>query len=95
MAVLTVLLVSIPLIIFNETIGPNIIALYDYVAFNFGLVYQWVTIGCVGIMGWLAFSKYGSVKLGDGDPEFSTLSWVAMLFSAGVGGADEGAGGWQ
>ncbi|MDG1438020.1 MAG: BCCT family transporter [Emcibacteraceae bacterium] len=87
MAVLTVLLVSIPLIIFNETIGPNIIALYDYVAFNFGLVYQWVTIGCVGIMGWLAFSKYGSVKLGDGDPEFSTLSWVAMLFSAGVGGA--------
>lgn len=87
LAVLTVLLVSVPLIIFNESIGPTIIALYDYVAFNFGLVYQWVTIGCVGIMIWLAFGKYGHVKLGDGEPEFSTLSWVAMLFSAGVGGA--------
>lgn len=85
-AVLTVLLVSIPLIIFNESIGPSIINLYDYVSFNFGLVYQWVTIGSVGVILWLAFSKYGSIKLGDGDPEFSTLSWVAMLFSAGVGG---------
>ncbi len=86
MAVLTVLLISIPMIVFNESIGPSIIGFYDYVSFNFGLVYQWVTIGCVGVVVWLAFSKYGNVKLGDGKPEFSTLSWVAMLFSAGVGG---------
>ena len=86
MAVLTVLLISIPLIIFNESIGPSIITFYDYVSFNFGLVYQWVTIGCVSVVLWLAFSKYGRVTLGDGKPEFSTLSWIAMLFSAGVGG---------
>ncbi|WP_299862170.1 BCCT family transporter [uncultured Hoeflea sp.] len=36
---------------------------------------------------WLAFSKYGSIRLGaDEDrPEFSTPSWIAMLFAAGMG----------
>ena len=35
----------------------------------------------------LAFSKYGKIKLGHDDevPEFSTGSWVAMLFAAGMG----------
>ena len=36
---------------------------------------------------WLAFSKYGSIRLGADDdrPEFSTPSWIAMLFAAGMG----------
>ncbi len=35
----------------------------------------------------LAFSPLGSIRLGKDDekPEFSTLSWFAMLFSAGMG----------
>ena len=35
----------------------------------------------------LAFSKYGKIPLGlDGEkPEFSTVSWAAMLFGAGIG----------
>ena len=36
---------------------------------------------------YLAFSKYGNIKLGkdDDEPEYSTMSWFAMLFSAGMG----------
>ena len=36
---------------------------------------------------YLAFSKYGNIKLGkdDEEPEYSTMSWFAMLFSAGMG----------
>lgn len=36
---------------------------------------------------YLLFSKYKNVKLGDNDskPEFSNISWFAMLFSAGIG----------
>jgi choline/carnitine/betaine transport len=36
---------------------------------------------------WLAFSKYGRIKLGRDDegPEFRTVSWIAMMFSAGMG----------
>lgn len=36
---------------------------------------------------YLAFSKFGHIKLGkdDDEPEYHTLSWIAMLFSAGMG----------
>ncbi|MGK5682255.1 BCCT family transporter [Actinoplanes sp. URMC 104] len=36
---------------------------------------------------WLALSKYGRIPLGrDGQvPEFRTVSWIAMMFSAGMG----------
>jgi len=38
---------------------------------------------CIG----LAFSRYGAIKLGkdDDEPEFSTISWLTMLFAAGMG----------
>ena len=36
---------------------------------------------------WLAVSRYGRIPLGRDDeaPEFRTVSWVAMMFSAGMG----------
>ncbi|MEV0227257.1 BCCT family transporter [Streptomyces sp. NPDC050704] len=36
---------------------------------------------------WLAVSRYGAIRLGaeDEQPEFRTVSWVAMMFSAGMG----------
>lgn len=36
---------------------------------------------------WLALGRYGKIKLGDPDekPEFSTVKWVAMMFTAGIG----------
>ena len=36
---------------------------------------------------WLAASKYGRIPLGrdDEEPEFRTSSWIAMMFSAGMG----------
>ena len=52
---------------------------------------NWYYITAVTVMlfvcGYLMFSRFGSIKLGDDDskPEFSNFSWFAMLFSAGVG----------
>lgn len=36
---------------------------------------------------WLLFSRFGGVKLGkeEDEPDFSTFSWICMLFSAGLG----------
>ena len=36
---------------------------------------------------WLAASRYGKIPLGGDDekPEFRTVSWIAMMFSAGMG----------
>jgi choline/glycine/proline betaine transport protein len=35
----------------------------------------------------IAFSRFGNIRLGgkDAEPDFSTLAWFAMLFSAGMG----------
>lgn len=33
----------------------------------------------------LAFSKYGSIKLGEGKPEYKTSSWIFMFLLAGLG----------
>ncbi len=36
---------------------------------------------------WLALSRFGNITLGrdDEEPEFRTVSWIAMMFSAGMG----------
>lgn len=49
--------------------------------------YLLLCTGFLVIMVAMAFSKYGNIKLGGDheEPEFSTGSWVAMLFAAGMG----------
>ena len=41
----------------------------------------------IGFALYFAFSKYGGIRLGgeDAEPDFSTMAWFAMLFSAGMG----------
>jgi choline/carnitine/betaine transport len=36
---------------------------------------------------WLAFSRYGNIRLGRDDeaPEYRTISWISMLFATGMG----------
>ncbi|MBQ5949723.1 BCCT family transporter [Massilia sp. ST3] len=54
---------------------------------NFGWFYLWVVLGLVLFAAFVAFSRYGKLKLGneDDEPEFSAGSWFAMLFAAGMG----------
>ncbi|KQQ96914.1 BCCT family transporter [Massilia sp. Leaf139] len=54
---------------------------------NFGWFYLWVVLGLVLFAAFVAFSRYGDLKLGgeDDEPEFSVGSWFAMLFAAGMG----------
>lgn len=46
-----------------------------------------LTIVVFGFMLWLGLGRHRHIKLGADDekPEFSTVSWIAMLFSAGIG----------
>jgi choline/glycine/proline betaine transport protein len=41
----------------------------------------------IGFALYFAFSKYGGIRLGgeDAEPDFTTMEWFAMLFSAGMG----------
>jgi glycine betaine transporter len=54
---------------------------------DFGWFYLWVVLGLVVFALFLAFSRYGDLKLGgeDDEPEFSLGSWFSMLFAAGMG----------
>ncbi len=59
----------------------------DATARNVGWMYLFATSGFVLFIAALALSKYGAIKLGpDGEPpEFSFPSWLAMIFSGGMG----------
>ncbi|MFJ6695183.1 BCCT family transporter [Streptomyces sp. NPDC091272] len=54
---------------------------------NGGWAFILAATGFVVFALWLAVSRYGKITLGEeGEaPEFKTVSWVAMMFSAGMG----------
>lgn len=59
----------------------------DATATNFGWMYLFATTGFVLFAGFLALSKFGGIRLGPDNepPEFSFESWLAMIFSGGMG----------
>jgi len=59
----------------------------DWVVTNVGWLFIFSATGFVIFALWLALSRYGKIPLGkDGEkPEFNTVSWIAMMFSAGMG----------
>ncbi|QDP00219.1 BCCT family transporter [Thalassotalea sp. PS06] len=80
--------ITFPIVVFNESSGSFITSLYDSITSHFGWIYQWYALLALVFLLWLAFSKYGSVKLAyrqDETPEYSTLAWITMIFCAGVG----------
>lgn len=78
---------SVPLLLFPDASNAVLEALYDFIAKQFGIFYLLASVAVIGFLTWLAASRYGAVKLGDPDdtPEFREISWVGMLFCAGVG----------
>ncbi|GAA0585438.1 BCCT family transporter [Kribbella sandramycini] len=54
---------------------------------NTGWLFVLLASGFVVYVIWLAAGRYGRIPLGadDEQPEFKTVSWVAMMFSAGMG----------
>ncbi|MEU6528837.1 BCCT family transporter [Streptomyces sp. NPDC046928] len=61
--------------------------LLDGLIHNGGWAFMLAASGFVVFALWLAISRYGRIHLGaEGEePEFKTVSWVAMMFSAGMG----------
>ncbi len=59
----------------------------DWVIRNFGWGFVLIAIGALVLAIFLAVTRYGRIRLGaDEDrPEFSTVSWIAMMFAAGLG----------
>lgn len=81
------LAVTIPLIIFPDVGAAWVSHARDWVTTNLGVLYLMLGLGAGGFMLFIIFSDIGHIKLGEPEerPEFSRLSWAAMLFCAGIG----------
>jgi BCCT family betaine/carnitine transporter len=80
-----ILVVCIPLALAGDSGAVFLQQVYDFIANQFGIAYLLAAVGAVGFLLWLAFSRFGNVRLGDEEVEFSQMSWIAMLFCAGIG----------
>lgn len=69
------------------SLGNSANAALKFTTTNFGWMFLIITFLVLVFMIFLAFSKYGKLKLGkeDDKPEFNNLTWFGMLFSAGMG----------
>ncbi len=78
---------SVPLFAWPQQSSAALEALYGFIAREFGILYLAASVAAIGFLLWVAFSRYGRMKLGNPDetPEFRDVSWVGMLFCAGVG----------
>lgn len=70
-----------------ESIAASGSAGLTWVSTTFGWMFTELTIAVTLCMLVVGFGRTGGIRLGadDEEPEFSTVSWVAMLFSAGMG----------
>lgn len=60
---------------------------YNFTSEVFGWFYLLSVLFITLFLGFLAFSKYGNIKLGkkDDKPQYSYFTWIGMLFSCGFG----------
>lgn len=73
--------------VYAEGLGDISERIMTFVSDKFGWLYLLFVAALCFFLGWLAFGKYGKIKLGDPDdvPEYSDFSWFAMLFCGGTG----------
>jgi len=74
-------------VLFTDNLAAVASAVLGWLLASFGWVFILASFGFLAFVIFLALSRYGRIKLGndDDEPEFSTTSWVAMMFSAGMG----------
>jgi choline/glycine/proline betaine transport protein len=73
--------------LWTENAGRTFSALLSFITETFGWYYVLTTAGIVAFVFWLLLSPYGNLRLGKPDevPDFNRLTWLAMLFAAGMG----------
>src|SRR5690625_6183677 len=66
----------------NENLFNVTTAIQNFLQIRFGWFYLISATVILIFVIYLAFSKYGNIKLGNDhdEPEYSTFSWLAMLF---------------
>src|SRR5918993_1232711 len=74
-------------VFFTDNLAAIASAVLGFLIADFGWVFILSTFAFLIFVVFLAFSRYGRIRLGGDDdrPEFRTVSWIAMMFSVGMG----------
>ena len=74
-------------IFYTELSGKWLSSALNWVSGTFGWYYMLAATLYIVFVVFIACSRFGSIKLGpeQSKPEFSMMSWAAMLFAAGIG----------
>ncbi|MUP46692.1 BCCT family transporter [Gramella sp. BOM4] len=76
---------SLFIFLFTEFFYNSIEEVSLWVREIFGVFYLWLGLICVIFLLVISFSPFGKIKLGKSPPQFDRISWIAMLYSAGMG----------
>ncbi len=78
--------VCIPLGLYPDAGAVTLNTAFRFVTEKLGIGYILFSIVAIALLLYLAFSRFGLVRLGDQQsPDFTTFSWAAMLFCGGIG----------
>lgn len=82
-----ILTFSLVTILYSDLAASVIQTAVNWVSTTFGWYYMLAATLYIVFVVYMACSRYGAIKLGpeQSKPEFSLLSWSAMLFAAGIG----------
>ncbi|WP_225085058.1 choline transporter [Pectobacterium colocasium] len=82
-----ILTFSLMTMLFNKEANDWITHALNWVSATFGWYYLLAATLYIVFVIFIASSRFGSIKLGpeQSKPEFSLMSWAAMLFAAGIG----------
>jgi glycine betaine transporter len=74
-------------VLFTDNFTATLATVVGWITQGLGWVYMLITTFFLAFVIYLAFSRYGKIKLGgpDDEPEFGNFAWFAMLFQAGMG----------
>lgn len=86
-SILLTLILTVFGLLNNELFAKTMTVAFDWICHYFNWYLVSIITFYIFFMVFVAVSKFGKIKLGpdDSKPEFSTFSWLAMLFSAGMG----------
>jgi len=86
-ALITVLIIVVCALVFSSEFENITRIIREWISYHFGWFYLLTVMLLVAVCVFLMISPVGKIRLGDPDsrPTFSNISWIAMLFSAGMG----------
>ncbi|MEZ2457624.1 BCCT family transporter [Salinicoccus roseus] len=84
-SIVVLLSLTILLVVFQSSAETVLNGMLTAINTRMDWIFQFMTFGLFVLLLWIAFGKYGRVKLGEGPPQFNNFSYGAMLFCAGMG----------